>query len=228
MARDEALLEGVGAGRSPATVRLYQWAEPTISLGYFQPFADLASLRPPAGDLPVVRRPTGGGAILHDQELTYSMVLPVSHPLIAGCPNCLYDAAHTAIVRAFSGLGIELRRAGVTDESGPRRGPFFCFARRHEYDLLLGDEKLAGSAQRRTRQAVLQHGSIVLRVRYPQQPAATLPHPIDAALVGRYFADALCADGRIQLSPGRWEPGELASAAELVRKYAGHEWTRRT
>ncbi len=67
MARDEALLDGVRSGTSPATLRLYEWAAPTVSLGYFQPYAQYETLAPPAGELPVVRRLTGGGAILHDR-----------------------------------------------------------------------------------------------------------------------------------------------------------------
>ena len=66
MARDEALLDRVGDGSSPPTLRLYQWDPPTISLGYFQKYADYEALDPPAGELAVVRRPTGGGAILQD------------------------------------------------------------------------------------------------------------------------------------------------------------------
>ncbi len=70
MARDEALMTRVGRSESPPTLRLYQWDPPTISLGYFQSYADYESLPAPAGTLSVVRRLTGGGAILHDLELT--------------------------------------------------------------------------------------------------------------------------------------------------------------
>ena len=82
MARDEALLSRVGRGASVPTLRLYQWDPPTVSLGYFQKYAEYECLGPPAGGLPVVRRQTGGGAILHDLELTYSLTLPrrSSHP----------------------------------------------------------------------------------------------------------------------------------------------------
>ena len=87
MARDEALLTLVGTSQSPPTVRLYQWNPPTISLGYFQHYGDYVSLPPPAGTLPVVRRLTGGGAILHDLELTYSLTLPTGHQLLAHGPG---------------------------------------------------------------------------------------------------------------------------------------------
>src|SRR5690242_18095105 len=74
MAIDEALLESA-AGGGPLTLRFYQWSEPTLSLGYFQRYED-RSLHPASLDCPIVRRPTGGGAILHDKELTYSLALP--------------------------------------------------------------------------------------------------------------------------------------------------------
>src|SRR5580765_2945407 len=73
MARDESLLESVGRGESPPTLRLYQWSPAAISLGYFQDYAEFEALPAPAGTLAVVRRQTGGGAILHDLELTYSL-----------------------------------------------------------------------------------------------------------------------------------------------------------
>jgi lipoate-protein ligase A len=167
----------VGTGQSPPTLRLYQWDPPTISLGYFQPYAQYKELPPPAGRLPVVRRPTGGGAILHDLELTYSLTLPTDHPLIHRNPNRLYELAHDAIINCLSSLGLNAARCGLTDDSGAARGPFFCFQRRHCYDLLLDGDKIAGSAQRRTRHAILQHGSIVLANRFSQHPTAFAPGP---------------------------------------------------
>src|SRR3970040_852910 len=91
MAGDEALMTLVGTDDSPPTLRLYQWIEPTISLGYFQHFVDYRALPPPAGELPVVRRLPGGGAILHDLELTYSLSLPAGHGLLAHGPSRLYE-----------------------------------------------------------------------------------------------------------------------------------------
>ena len=98
MARDEALMLRVGRSESPPTLRLYQWDPPTISLGYFQRYADYESLPPPGGLLPVVRRLTGGGAILHDLELTYSLALPINHPLVCDGPNRLYELTHDAVI----------------------------------------------------------------------------------------------------------------------------------
>ncbi len=230
MARDEALMTLVGEGDSPPTLRLYQWIEPTISLGYFQHFADYRALPPPAGGLPVVRRLTGGGAILHDLELTYSITLPTGHPLLARGPSRLYESAHDVVIAVLAELGLRTGRGGTSDDSGAAKGPFFCFQRRHCYDVLLGDEKIAGSAQRRTKSAVLQHGSIVLGNRYSQQPTATAAQPFNEAVrrVRGGIAEAFARLTDMPLQPGAWTERELNLAAALRDKYAGKAWTRRT
>jgi len=234
MAADEALLELVGLGESPPTLRLYQWDPPTISLGYFQKYAEYEALPAPAGNLPVVRRLTGGGAILHDRELTYALTLPLDHPLLAKGPNRLYELVHDVVIACLSRGGIEAARGGPTDESGAARGPFFCFARRHAYDVLIGADKIAGSAQRRTRLAVLQHGSIILARRYDQQPAAEPLDPtdhdatLDARQLAERLTDAFAAKSGCQLVTGQWTPPEQAATERLVPKYAGDEWTKRT
>jgi lipoate-protein ligase A len=229
MGRDEALMACVGAGESPPTLRLYRWDPPTISLGYFQHYADYEALPPPAGRLAVVRRPTGGGAILHDLELTYSLTLPVGHALLSRGPNRLYEIAHDAVIAALGAAGLSTQRCGVTDDSGAARGPFFCFERRHCYDVLLGDGKIAGSAQRRTRQALLQHGSIILGNRFAQQPTARPVGDFDSlvALVRDRFVEAFAAASGVRLEPGEWSEMELRMSQQLLIKYAGAEWTRR-
>lgn len=229
MARDEALMLRAGAKLSPPTLRLYQWSSPTISLGYFQRFGDFENLPFPAGKLAVVRRQTGGGAILHDLEWTYSLTLPVDHALLADGPRRLYDLAHDAVIAALAALNLATARCGFTDDSTPARGPFFCFARRHDLDVLLDGGKIAGSAQRRTRSAILQHGSIILGNRYPQQPTATPPLPYEQSL--DLFRRAMIAQfanlSGETLRLGEWSAVEVAAAEELIPKYAGDEWTRR-
>lgn len=230
MARDEALMLRVGRGESVPTLRLYRWDPPTISLGYFQPIADYESLEPPEGELAVVRRLTGGGAILHDLELTYSLTLPSGHPLLGDGPNRLYELLHDAVITCLTGLGLEANRDGETDDSTPTRGPFFCFARRHRYDVLIGGDKIAGSAQRRTREAVLQHGSIILANRYAQQPTAAAPTAFEEAVeqVLARFPSDVSAGVDIAIEPGSWQDEEVAAAGDLIAKYTGDEWTRRT
>ncbi len=225
MARDEALLHLVGKGESPPTLRFYQWDPPTISLGYFQKYADYEALPPPAGNLAAVRRLTGGGAILHDKELTYSITVPHDHALLEGGPNKLYERAHDALIATLAEQGITANRCGTSDNSGAAKGPFFCFARRHCLDVLIGSKKLAGSAQRRTKEAVLQHGSIILEHRYKQQPAAsaaTDPNEL-ASAISKHLAERHSLD----VGTSEWSDAELDEAREFITKYEGNKWTRR-
>ncbi len=229
MARDEALLAGVGEATSPPTVRFYKWDPPTISLGYFQKYSECEALPPPAGDLAVVRRTTGGGAILHDREWTYSIALPATHPLATDNPAQLYEVVHHALIDALALLGVRPQLRGSSDHSSAGRGPFFCFDRRHCADLLLEGRKLAGSAQRRTRKAILQHGSIILANRYDQHHVATITDYIDIADEALLppLIDALGQRLGAKLQQGPWSEDELIRAEELTAKYGGEEWLRK-
>ena len=160
MAVDEALL--LSAPRSCPTLRFYQWQEPTLSLGYFQNAADRMGHEASAG-CPIVRRSTGGGAILHDQELTYCFVLPVSSQDKAAAQP-LYYAFHETLVLALELVGVkaDLYAAESLVQIGQAE-PFLCFQRRAAGDVILGSEKVCGSAQRRQKESLLQHGSVLLR-----------------------------------------------------------------
>ena len=229
MARDEALLICVGETTSPPTLRLYQWSEPTVSLGYFQRYADYQALPLPERDLGVVRRLTGGGAILHDREVTYSLTLPTDHALLTAGPSQLYELMHEAVIACASKMHVEAGIAGQGDESGPSHGPFFCFARRHRFDVLVGGQKLAGSAQRRTRRAVLQHGSIILASRYASQPTAALglPYAKSVALVRDELPQAFALQTQSETITGTWSESESTLADGLTQKYTGDAWTKR-
>jgi len=158
MAVDEMLLERSAAGEG-CCWRFYRWEEPTLSLGYFQSAED-RQRHPASHDCPWVRRASGGGAILHDCELTYSLVVEDAYPSILRRP-LLYETVHSALRDALSVLGI---RASLATERGgeTERVPVLCFRRRVPGDVLVGPTKIAGSAQRRVRGAVLQHGSVLL------------------------------------------------------------------
>jgi len=228
MARDEALLQRVGQGRSPPTLRFYRWREPTVSLGYFQSFAEYALLPPPLADLPVVRRQTGGGAILHDLELTYALVLPAGHPLVgAGGPRRLYDHVHGAFAHLLAGLGVPVRSGTNCPGRCAHDGPFFCFERHSPYDLLADGRKLMGSAQRRTAAGVLQHGSLILDSRFPQQRCATLAEYGVTAFEDHLAALVRLIGGQDPGPAGSLQPDELELAGSLRRKYASDGWTRR-
>jgi len=228
MARDEALLQCVGRGESPATLRFYRWSPPTISLGYFQPYEQFAALPPPARDLPVVRRQTGGGAILHDQELTYSLTVPLDHPLLGdGGPNTLYDHVHAAFAALLTRNGLLLSPGPRGGGGCTRRGPFFCFERHSGFDLLADGKKLMGSAQRRTRHAVLQHGSLILGRRFDQQICAAVADftqlDIDDCLPE--LAAAIGAESAAPQTP--LTPVEYQLAEKLRDKYDDPAWTQR-
>lgn len=158
MAIDEALLEAARREQFTA-LRFYRWSEPTLSLGYFQKTLP-ENLPAELKELAQVRRLSGGGAILHHHEWTYSCVLPPFHP-IAADPLTLYEIVHRKIVMLLNEQHIAVKLRGAsTSESFDE--PFLCFGRHDPRDIVLGKHKIVGSAQRRRRGAVLQHGSLLL------------------------------------------------------------------
>ena len=160
MALDEALLDAVADDPSAAVLRTYGWSIPTLSLGYFQRLAE-AEADPRWRDVPRVRRPTGGGALWHDHELTYAIVVPGTHPL-ARRPADLYRAVHGAIAGAIRASGAPADRRGEAGSRIAADRPFLCFTDRDPEDIVSQGFKVVGSAQRRRRGAVLQHGSLLL------------------------------------------------------------------
>ncbi|WP_373649401.1 biotin/lipoate A/B protein ligase family protein [Schlesneria sp. DSM 10557] len=157
MAVDEALLLSA-ISSEVATLRWYQWKEPTVSLGYFQKSADF-EVDSVLSQLPVVRRLSGGGAILHDCEWTYSLTVPPVQKLFS-LPEELYDIVHGSLVASLNRLGFPIAARGVSSKLGEE--PLLCFQRRDSHDLVVHGQKVVGSAQRRRRGAVLQHGSLIL------------------------------------------------------------------
>lgn len=160
MALDEWLLETVAADPTRGALRTYGWTSPTLSLGYFQPIA-LAESDSRWREAAIVRRPTGGGAIWHDHELTYAIALPTTHPA-ARRVEVLYRSAHEAIVSAMADLGVAASLRGKSGARVDEGRPFLCFLDRDANDVVIGDAKVVGSAQRRRSGVLLQHGSILL------------------------------------------------------------------
>ncbi|MFW6124637.1 MAG: lipoate--protein ligase family protein [Pirellulales bacterium] len=230
MALDEVLLdEAVESGRS--SWRFYQWQHPTLSLGYFQQAAERTAHRP-SRRCPVVRRPTGGGAILHHVELTYSLILPAGHPLSRQRQK-LYAAVHESLIAT---LAENWKIPAVLHRGGPREAagaaPFLCFRRRAPGDVLVDAAKIAGSAQRRRRGAVLQHGSVLLDTS-PNAPEL----PGLRELTGREIHPDALREAWLEVLrrtlAERWEPADLADAARLQAgeltfgKYTAGWWTQR-
>ena len=163
MAVDESLLDTVRRSKIPI-LRFYSWSEPTLSLGYFQAFS-AREQHPPSLACPVVRRTTGGGAILHDRELTYSLVWPRGiRPQRfsdqAKGAEWMYGWVHEALVNVLRRMGAAPRFSDPKPSA--EADPFLCFERRSRWDLEIGNTKILGSAQRSHRGAILQHGSLLL------------------------------------------------------------------
>lgn len=199
MAIDEALLE---TAIEPA-IRFYRWNSPALSFGYFGRFASVASHR---SERDVVRRWTGGGIVLHGQDLTYSIVVPANSAAAASSSAAIYDRVHRGLRDALRTDG---HRAELADTNAPVISSA-CFTSPVRADVLLHGQKIAGAAQRRTRRGLLQQGSI-------QNVAIT------NGLADR-FASALC-DSTVA---AELSVALLERAAEIAaRKYASADWLQR-
>jgi lipoate-protein ligase A len=157
MAVDEMMFSTVEQ-RSIPILRLYGWQEPTLSLGYFQSHTERAQ-HAASRECAWVRRSTGGGAIVHDHELTYSIALPLQARW-SSFAESIYDWFHDALVECLASFGLQAQRCEQTLHPLTPE-PFLCFQRRARGDVLLGEHKIGGSAQRRKQGALLQHGSIL-------------------------------------------------------------------
>lgn len=167
MALDEALLDWQSDGSFPPTIRFYGWNPPTLSIGYFQKVDKEINYDVVKGNnLGFVRRPTGGRGVLHDQELTYSVIVPESHPKMPNSVTEAYRVISTGILEGFKQLGLEAYFAiPQTEEDkdslkNPRSA--VCFDAPSWYELVVEGRKVAGSAQTRQKGVILQHGSILL------------------------------------------------------------------
>jgi len=161
MAVDEAILEAAGQGTALPTLRLYAWEPPCLSLGYAQPVADVdqAALAQHKWDL--VRRPTGGRAILHTDELTYSVSAPHSEARVAGSVLESYQRLAQALLQALHRLAVpaETEEKYTLPEDANLKGPV-CFEVPSNWEITVNGKKLIGSAQVRRQAGVLQHGSL--------------------------------------------------------------------
>jgi lipoyl(octanoyl) transferase len=228
MAIDGCLLAQAQRG-SFAAMRLYRWAPATLSLGYYQRYDDPARLAPNLVNLPVVRRCTGGGAIVHSDELTYSLALPSDHPFAGRAAEDLYNWMHARIAEAVAALGGTAAPKGGAGETA-RGGPFLCFRRHARFDLMANEAKLAGSAQRRTKAAVLQHGSVVLRRTHLAQPSAALDEVLGRRISFEELADAIITAVRnsgVKLGLAAATTVDPEQFQAQQRLHAGHEWLHR-
>ena len=224
MARDEAMLESAVDG--VASVRFYTWNEPTLSLGYFQATGvrETASLAP----LAWVRRSTGGAGIIHHHELTYSFALPANMAKTDESWICRF---HRMLSESLASRGLASKVVACGEEQ--RLGEVLCFLHQTPGDLLIERSKVAGSAQRKMRGALLQHGSILLR---SSEHAPQLKGINDFAgkelftssALADLLAWAFAADTGAKLEPGEWTADERARVLEIrSEKYASADWNGR-
>ena len=223
MAADEALL-GTAADHGVGSLRFYAWSTPTVSLGYFQPAADRLALSP----LPWVRRATGGAALVHHHEVTYALALPAGSDWHD--PHVLWLCRlHHTIRDALAPLGCCLRAVVCGEEK--RLGDVLCFLHQTPGDLLCGGAKVVGSAQRKQRGAMLQHGGILLRRSEHSPQLAGLAELADVHLsagrVAEVVAERFAADTGWILEASDWTADERAARTEAADKYRSAAWNER-
>ncbi|OIP73211.1 MAG: octanoyltransferase [Candidatus Infernicultor aquiphilus] len=178
MAIDEAIMIAHREGLVPPTIRFYQWSPPAVSLGYFQDLKKEINIKV-CQDLGIdmVRRPTGGKAVLHDQELTYSFIIKENDPLVNDSILETYKKISGGIIRGLSYLGIkaelvplrgklENHLLGRSDKARIHHLDFksICFSVPSQYEVQVEGKKMVGSAQVRKGGVVLQHGSLLIKL----------------------------------------------------------------
>lgn len=169
MALDEALLEWHSKGLIPPTIRFYNWNPPTLSIGYFQTVEKEINLDAvKKHGLGFVRRPTGGRGVLHDKELTYSVIVSEEHPQMPQSVTEAYRIISQGLLEGFQRVGLDAYFAIPKTEAekealkNPRSA--VCFDAPSWYELVVEGRKVAGSAQTRQKGVILQHGSIILDI----------------------------------------------------------------
>lgn len=253
MAVDEAILEAVGKGDSLPTLRLYAWEPPCLSLGYAQPFSDVDLSRLEAWGWEVVRRPTGGRAVLHTDELTYSVIAPPHDPIVAGSLLESYNRIAAALVYAVRSLGLAVEVKEVTPGANAHAPGAVCFEVPSAYEITVGGKKLIGSAQARRREGVIQHGSLPLTgdlrritqaLSFPDEATRSraaerllgravtvetaLGRPVTWEMAAQAFVWAFETVLELQFAPAELSISEQRRADILVQeKYAHPSWTQR-
>jgi lipoate-protein ligase A len=253
MAVDEAILQAIGQNRSLPTLRLYSWQPPCLSIGYAQPCADInqPKLRHLGWDW--VRRPTGGRAILHTDELTYSVIAPISEPRLSGSILESYQRLSKALLEALISLSIPAAANPLTSPLPSQDAQAICFEVPSNYEIVVNCKKLIGSAQARRKEGVLQHGSLPLygdltRITqvlvYEDESAreeanqrllahattveTVLSHPLSWDTAAQAFIAGFRSELNLALIQDDLSDQEIYTAKELVKdKYSHPGWLKR-
>jgi lipoate-protein ligase A len=247
MATDEALLREVAAHRSPPTLRLYAWSSPAMTLGRGQPFADADVAALHADGITLLRRATGGTAVLHEDELAYTVAVTNDEPRLTGDIVESYRGLSAALLYALEKIG--LRNAEASTHADAHREPRspVCFELPSDYEITVGQRKLFGSAQMRIRGGILQHGTLPLSgdiarisdylTAHPpaeriRAHALTLCDALGREIAWHEIADALvegfAATLNLTLTSAPLLPAERHLIDQLVaEKYTNPAWTGR-
>lgn len=255
MAIDEAILNCVGQRISPPTLRLYAWEPPCLSLGISQPYADIDLENLQAEGWQLCRRPTGGRAILHTDELTYAVIGPDDDPLLHGSVLESYRRISIALQNALVSLGLHANAEKEYDQPTPKNNPAaVCFETPSNYEITVNGKKIIGSAQARKAHSVLQHGSLPLHgdltrithaIRFDDEQqrkkaaarllehAATVEMLLNERLSWQTAAEALIQAFQhtlnINLETGELSPYEIELADELLNTKHNHpDWLKKT
>lgn len=223
MAADEMLLAAAAAGI--ASFRVYGWSQPTLSLGYFQASA-ASRASPRLSELAWVRRPSGGDALVHHHEVTYALAVPAGAPWQKTGASWL-KRMHTFLIDVLAAFGVTSRLCGDREEK--KLGDVLCFLHHTPGDLLIDGAKIVGSAQRKQRGALMQHGSILLAVS-PWTPhlsgireltGVTVP----AEALTAAIAEQMAKQTGWQMIPSEWTAQERERIDALASsKYSQHAW----
>jgi lipoate-protein ligase A len=254
MALDEAMLQFAAEGKSPPTLRLYAWEPPCLSLGYAQPVKDVDFQNLIENGWELVRRPTGGRAILHTDELTYAVIAPQNEPRVVGSILESYRRLSVALVEALHLLDLPAtadKEYPLPEGSHPNAA--VCFEVPSNYEITVNGKKLIGSAQARRYKGVLQHGSLPLfgdltritqalrfesEIERQQAAQRLVDHATTVEMVlGKVldwetaavaFKTAFERILNIEFVETEPEPDELRCAEDLfIQKYAHSSWTER-
>ena len=253
MAVDEAILEAIFAGEVLPTLRLYAWQPACLSLGHAQAFTEVNTEQVKANGWDIVRRPTGGRAILHVDELTYSVIVPLSEPRVRGGVLESYLRLSEALLQALRLLGLNPQANQQPSNQNSKTPNPVCFEVPSNYEITVNGKKLIGSAQARRKDGLLQHGALPLygdltriinALNFPDPAAVekakqrllahatTVESELGSAITweqaSQAFQDAFSQALNLDLEPADLTEKELARAKELVNeKYAHPAWTER-
>ncbi len=231
MGLDQALLRNEAADARPV-LRLYTWSPGTLSLGYFQRHARIpaAVAALASGTPPILRRSTGGGAIHHQDELTFSIVAPQEHALYRGPVAESYVRVHELLIEALAAFGVEAHLRGAAPLRSDREGDGMCFHDSTSLDIAWSGRKGVGSAQRRTAGRVLHHGSIKLGTTPLEGEIATVREAcpgVTAADVAAEITHVAALRWSAEFEPEPPTRGELARAETHGARHLAPDFVRR-